>query len=40
MKYLDLSKRNKNNLLYFEEESNIEELIIPMCLIEHIYIQI
>ena len=35
MKYLDLSENNKKNLRNVEEEINIEELTIPICLIEH-----
>jgi len=37
MKYLDLSESNKKNLRFNEEEPNIEDLNIPMCLIEHTY---
>ena len=35
IKYLDLSENNKNNLRNVEQEPNIEDLTIPMCLIEH-----
>ena len=35
IKYLDLSESNKNNLRNVEQEQNIEDLTIPMCLIEH-----
>ena len=35
IKYLDLSESNKNNLRNIEQEPNIEDLNIPMCLIEH-----
>jgi len=35
IKYLDLSESNKNNLRNIEQEPNIEDLTIPMCLIEH-----
>ena len=35
IKYLDLSESNKNNLRNVEQEPNIEDLTIPMCLIEH-----
>ena len=34
-KYIDLSENNKNNLRNIEQEINIEELTIPVCLIEH-----
>ena len=35
IKYLDLSESNKNNLRQVEQEPNIEDLTIPLCLIEH-----
>ena len=34
-KYLDLSEDTKRNLRNVEQEPNIEDLIIPICLIEH-----